>query len=100
MEDASKLSPEHSGPASKIEDVDPREILAEAPYVPPMEAQFANLLADSAVSSSVAEEENRTVAGVEKLFAEFQRQAYEYNASAETQLMLTVNTSRFDWLLD
>lgn len=96
MEDASRQPPEPTGPTSTIEDVDQREILDEAPYVPPMEAQIASMaIAGSREPSAAAEEENRTVAGVEKLFAEFQLQADEYNASAETQLKLTVNHPKF-----
>lgn len=96
MEDASRLPPEPTGPASTIEDVDQREVLDEAPYVPPMEAQIASMsIAGSKEPSATADQENPTVAGVEKLFAEFQRQAAEYNASADSQLMLTVNHPKF-----
>ncbi len=96
MEDASRLPPEPSGPESTIEELDQRDVLDEAPYVPPMEAQIANMaIAGSKVPLATAEEENPTVAGVKKLFAEFQRQADEYNASAETTLMLTVNHPKF-----
>lgn len=97
MEDASREAPAPSGPAPTIEDVDQRDVLDEAPYVPPLAAQFAPMSDVSGAGSSqtVEEEENRTVLGVQKLFAGFKSQADEYNASAETQMMLTVNEPKF-----
>ncbi|MBS1955220.1 MAG: hypothetical protein JST89_13620 [Cyanobacteria bacterium SZAS-4] len=97
MEDASREAPAPTGPAPTIEDIDKRDVLDEAPYVPPLAAQFAPMSDNISVAPSpTAEEEgNRTVAGVQMLFAEFQRQADEYNASADTQMMLTVNHPTF-----
>ncbi len=98
MEDASREAPAPTGPASTIEDVDKREVLDEAPYSPPLAAQFAPMSTVSGASNAPTveqQEENRTVAGVQMLFAEFKKQSDEYNASAETQLMLTVNQPKF-----
>lgn len=95
MENSNQVLPP-SGPSPTIEDVDQRETLDEAPYVPPLEAQSANL-SDLGAPDAVPDGalENPTVAGVQKLFAEFQRQANEYNASADTQLLLQVHQPEF-----
>jgi|AGTN01.2.fsa_nt_gi hypothetical protein len=93
MESGSRVPPP-SGPEPTIEDVDQREILDEAPYVPPLEAQIASF---SDIEGAVPDtEKNQTVAGVEKLFAEFQHQADEYNTSAAaTQIFLMVHPPEF-----
>lgn len=94
MESGSRVPPP-SGPPPTIEDVDKREILDEAPYVPPLEAQIACFSEPEAAAPDAARV-NQTVAGVEKLFAEFQRQADEYNSSAVTsQLTLIVHPPEF-----
>ncbi len=69
MEDASREAPAPTGPAPTIEDIDQREVLDEAPYVPPLAAQFAPMstsTGNAAAPSTEEVEENRTVAGVEK----------------------------------
>lgn len=94
MESGSRIPPPE-GPPPTIEDVDQREILDEAPYVPPLEAQIASF---SDVEGAVPDGTriNQTVAGVKKLFAEFQHQADEYNTSAAaTQLTLMVHPPEF-----
>lgn len=99
MESGSRIPPP-SGPPPTIEDVDQREILDEAPYVPPLEAQIASFY-DAEAAVPEAARVNQTVAGVEKLFAEFQRQADEYNTNAaETQLLLMVHPPKFTFEIE
>ncbi len=96
MEDAGRLPPPE-GPPPTIEDVDEREVIDDTPYVPPMEAQYTDVADDGPKPDlSAPEEQNQTVAWVEKLFAEFQRRADEYNsATTEGQLKLIVNPPEF-----
>ena len=95
MEESGRIPPP-AGPPPTIEDVDDREILDEAPYVPPLEAQIASLDDGSANVLPNAARGNQTVAGVEKLFAEFQKQASQYNVRAtNSDLKLIVSLPEF-----
>ncbi len=83
-------------PQPTIEDIDRREIIDEAPYVPPLEAQYLDVSDGSAPPMPSAAQDNQTVAAVERLFAEFQRRATEFNRSAEgTKMMLSVHPPEF-----
>ena len=92
------------GPPPKLEDVDKRETINEAPYSPPLSAQYTETT-KSRPSTAVAAppsaptapaERNETVEWVKKLFQEFSGQALDFNATASgTELVMTVRPPEF-----
>jgi len=105
MQEASKAPPV-LGPPPRLEDVDVREVLDEAPYSPPIQSQYFTLspqqmvvapkAAGVAPVEAPAPQHNETADWVNRLFAEFSRQAADYNASATgTHVVLTVHSPEF-----
>lgn len=97
MDDPTNQAPPSKVPAPRLASIDKREVLNEAPYVPPMEAQYLapELSAPSSTAQAVVEG-NQTVDWVNTLFSEFERQSKKFNASAEgTHLIMTVHRPTF-----
>lgn len=88
-------APPPRGPAPSLVSLDRREVLNDAPYVPPVEAQYINIAQETAASTEAAPG-NETVGWVNRLFAEFDRQASTFNSTAQgTELMMTVHTPSY-----
>jgi hypothetical protein len=90
------------GPPPKIEDIDIRDTIDEAPYTPPLESQYKGPTTKGSYASVLAAppsapaQENATVDWVKKLFQEFARQATDFNATASgTELVMTVRPPEF-----
>lgn len=89
-------TPPNSGPPSTIQGIDQHEVLDEAPYVPPLEAQYPFLKEGGALDAAAPSRGNETVDWVNKLFTEFEHQAEKFNASATgTELILSVHLPEF-----
>ena len=87
------------GPVSTPEGVDKRPVIKEAPYSPPVKAQYMTM-SMPAVDVSLANEalpKSQTVEWINRLFAEFAIQSAAFNSSAQgTHLIVTVHAPEFE----
>lgn len=89
MQDPNETPPPR-GPAPTLVSLDRREVVNDAPYVPPMEAQYTSLAVEG--NAQAVAHGNETVEWVNSLFAEFDRQSRTFNSTAEgTHLVMTVH---------
>jgi len=103
MQDPTKIPP--PAPTPTIEDVDHRDVINEAPYSPPLEAQYTALFPDDrgkpalvATATRAKPKMNETVEWVNRLFDEFARQASQFNATASgTEVTVTVHAPEFTY---
>jgi hypothetical protein len=88
-------------PKSTIADVDRRDTLDEAPYTPPVSAQYTTMsyqLDDLTAKVGGASASGAMLNWVNKLFAEFAVQAAAFNSSAQgTHLVVTVHAPEIEW---
>ena len=87
------------GPVSTPADVDNRPVLNEAPYTPPVRAQYATMSMPLVnVSPEVAAlSKSEAVEWVNRLFGEFALQSASFNSSAQgTHLIINVHAPEFE----
>ena len=88
-----------SGPAPTVADVDSRPVINEAPYTPPVRAQYATMsmpVVKSTDNPNLANSE--AVQWINRLFAEFAIQSAAFNSSAQgTHLVINVHAPEFEF---
>jgi hypothetical protein len=88
-----------SGPAPTAADVDSRPVLNEAPYTPPVNAQYATMsMPVVRVPENQPLANSAAVVWINKLFQEFAIQSSAFNSSAQgTHLVINVHAPEFEF---